>query len=40
MRKAVVMAAAAAGALVLVPAAFGHAALSPPVARAKVLHKC
>ena|SRR5689334_199181 len=39
MRKAVVLAAATAGALVLVPAAFGHAALSPPVAKAKVLQQ-
>jgi uncharacterized protein YcnI len=39
MRKAVVMAAATAGALVLVPAAFGHAAMSPPVAKAKVLQQ-
>ena len=38
MRKAVVMAAAA-GALALAPAAFGHAALSPPVAKAKVLQQ-
>jgi uncharacterized protein YcnI len=39
MRKAVVMAAAASGALALAPAAFGHAALSPPVAKAKVLQQ-
>src|ERR1044071_1202685 len=39
MRKAVVMAAATVGALVLVPAAFGHALLSPPVAKAKVLQQ-
>ena len=39
MRKAVVMAAATVGALVLVPAAFGHAAMSPPVAKAKVLQQ-
>src|SRR5919204_2626653 len=39
MRKAVVMAAATGGALVLVPAAFGHAAMSPPVAKAKVLQQ-
>jgi uncharacterized protein YcnI len=38
MRKAVVIAAAA-GALALAPAAFGHAALSPPVAKAKVLQQ-
>jgi uncharacterized protein YcnI len=36
MRKAVVMAAAATGALALAPAAFGHAIMSPPVAKAKV----
>ena len=39
MRKAVVMAAATVGALVLVPAAFGHAVMSPPVAKAKVLQQ-
>lgn len=39
MRKAVVMAAATAGALAFVPAAFGHAAMSPPVAKAKVLQQ-
>jgi uncharacterized protein YcnI len=39
MRKAVVIAAATAGALVLAPAAFGHAAMSPPVAKAKVLQQ-
>jgi uncharacterized protein YcnI len=39
MRKAVVMAAATAGALVLVPGAFGHAIISPPVAKAKVLQQ-
>jgi uncharacterized protein YcnI len=39
MRKAVVMSAATAGALALVPAAFGHAAMSPPVAKAKVLQQ-
>ena len=39
MRKAVVMAAVTAGALALVPAAFGHAALSPPVAKANVLQQ-
>jgi uncharacterized protein YcnI len=39
MRKAVVMAAATAGALAVVPAAFGHAAMSPPVAKAKVLQQ-
>jgi uncharacterized protein YcnI len=39
MRKAVVMAAATAGALALVPAAFGHAAVSPPVAKARVLQQ-
>ena len=38
MRKAVVIAAAA-GALVLAPAAFGHAIVSPPVAKAKVLQQ-
>jgi uncharacterized protein YcnI len=36
MRKALVMAVAASGALALAPAAFGHAAMSPPVAKAKV----
>jgi uncharacterized protein YcnI len=36
MRKAVVMAAAAAGTLAFAPAAFGHAIVSPPVAKAKV----
>src|SRR5919197_2094003 len=36
MRKAVVMAAVTAGALAFVPAAFGHAAMSPPVAKANV----
>jgi len=39
MRKAVVMTAATAGALAFVPAAFGHAAMSPPVAKAKVLQQ-
>jgi uncharacterized protein YcnI len=39
MRKAVVMAAVTAGALVFVPSAFGHAALSPPVAKANVLQQ-
>jgi uncharacterized protein YcnI len=39
MSKAVVMTAATAGALAFVPAAFGHAALSPPVAKAKVLQQ-
>jgi uncharacterized protein YcnI len=39
MKKAVVMAAATAGALALVPAAFGHAAMSPPIAKAKVLQQ-
>jgi uncharacterized protein YcnI len=39
MRKAVVMAAAATGALALAPAAFGHAIVSPPVAKAKVLQQ-
>jgi uncharacterized protein YcnI len=39
MRKAVVTAVAATGALALAPAAFGHAALSPPVAKAKVLQQ-
>jgi uncharacterized protein YcnI len=39
MRKAVVMAAAATGALALAPAAFGHATVSPPVAKAKVLQQ-
>jgi uncharacterized protein YcnI len=39
MRKAVVMAAAATGALALAPAAFGHATMSPPVAKAKVLQQ-
>ena len=38
MRKAVVMAAAA-GALALAPVAFGHAIVSPPVAKAKVLQQ-
>lgn len=38
MRMAVVMAAAA-GALALAPAAFGHAIVSPPVAKAKVLQQ-
>ena len=36
MSKTVVMAAVTAGALAFVPAAFGHAILSPPVAKAKV----
>jgi uncharacterized protein YcnI len=36
MSKAVVMAAVTAGALAFVPAAFGHAIMSPPVAKAKV----
>ena len=39
MRKAVVTAAVTAGALALVPAAFGHAAMSPPVAKSKVLQQ-
>src|SRR5919197_2472876 len=39
MRKAVVTAAVTAGALAFVPAAFGHAALSPPVAKSKVLQQ-
>ena len=39
MRKAVVMAAVTAGALALVPAAFGHATMSPPVAKSKVLQQ-
>src|SRR5712691_11002564 len=39
MRRAVVFAAAATGALALVPAAFGHATVSPPVAKAKVLQQ-
>jgi uncharacterized protein YcnI len=39
MRRAVVLAAAATGALALVPAAFGHATVSPPVAKAKVLQQ-
>ena len=39
MRKAVVVAAAATGALALAPAAFAHATLSPPVAKAKVLQQ-
>ena len=39
MRQAVVMAAATAGALVLVPAAFGHALISPPIAKTKVLQQ-
>src|SRR5947208_16525683 len=39
MRKAVVLAAAATGALALAPAAFGHAIVSPPVAKAKVLQQ-
>jgi uncharacterized protein YcnI len=39
MTKAVVMAAAATGALALTPAAFGHATVSPPVAKAKVLQQ-
>src|SRR5881396_1522054 len=39
MGKAVVMAAAATGALALAPAAFGHAIVSPPVAKAKVLQQ-
>lgn len=36
MRKAVVIAAAATGALAVAPAAFGHAIISPPVAKANV----
>jgi uncharacterized protein YcnI len=36
MRKAVVMSAAATGALALAPSAFGHAIVSPPVAKAKI----
>ena len=39
MRRAVVFAAAATGALALAPAAFGHATVSPPVAKAKVLQQ-
>jgi len=39
MSKAVVIAAAATGALALAPAAFGHATVSPPVAKAKVLQQ-
>jgi uncharacterized protein YcnI len=39
MSKAVVMAAVTAGALAIVPAAFGHAIVSPPVAKAKVLQQ-
>jgi uncharacterized protein YcnI len=39
MTKAMVMAAAACGALALAPAAFGHATMSPPVAKAKVLQQ-
>jgi len=39
MSKAVVTAAVTAGALAFVPAAFGHAALSPPVAKSKVLQQ-
>jgi uncharacterized protein YcnI len=39
MRKAVVTAAVTAGALAIVPAAFGHATISPPVAKAKVLQQ-
>jgi uncharacterized protein YcnI len=39
MRKAVVIAAAVTGALALAPAAFGHATVSPPVAKAKVLQQ-
>ena len=39
MRKAMVMAAAACGALALAPEAFGHAAMSPPLAKAKVLQQ-
>jgi uncharacterized protein YcnI len=38
MRKVVVMAATV-GALVLAPAAFGHATVSPPVAKSKVLQQ-
>jgi uncharacterized protein YcnI len=39
MRKAVVMAAVATGALALAPAAFGHATMSPPIAKSKVLQQ-
>jgi len=39
MTKAVVMAVAATCALALAPAAFGHAAMSPPVAKARVLQQ-
>ena len=39
MRKAVVIAAAATGVLALAPAAFGHAIVSPPIAKAKVLQQ-
>jgi uncharacterized protein YcnI len=39
MRKAVVMAAAVSGALALAPVAFGHATMSPPVAKSKVLQQ-
>jgi len=39
MRKAVVIATTATGALALAPAAFGHATVSPPVAKAKVLQQ-
>ena len=39
MRKAVVTAVAATGALALAPAAFAHAIVSPPVAKAKVLQQ-
>jgi periplasmic copper chaperone A len=39
MSKTVVMTAAATGALALVPAAFGHPTMSPPVAKARVLQQ-
>jgi len=39
MRKAVVTAVAATGVLALAPAAFAHAIVSPPVAKAKVLQQ-
>ena len=39
MKRAVAIAAAAAGSLVLAQAAFAHATLSPPVAKAKVLQQ-
>jgi len=39
MKRAVAIAAAAAGALVLAQTAFAHATLSPPVAKAKVLQQ-